>query len=315
MPIMRQEQSLSTQFLNKLPIPAMAGDGLGANELTMYREVLLSSRILEPVAQKCSLAHKEAIRDAVSKLKKFLGVTITKGQLIKVHLEYPASAEAVVCAVNELVPQLTDYLEKKGLTRAQAKRLFLGQQILEKRTELADIQKQMLSFSEESKTITLDANFRAQLEKSSSLFLQRSKLQIQETFLKTFFPESQTQLKSVLDDLAKIDTQIQSFDFDTDRRFETSTSFQKMPMLSLIFAQLKQQQAVAKEMLIVLTQQYETARLDEIEQKSRFEILEEASIASSPSSPRLFFNLIVFNILILAFLLGLALFKKPREFS
>lgn len=322
MPISGQTDSTRSRMLASLNIPFGLLDSGGNTDLLTFKELMLSRRILTKVIQQCNAAETiSSVREddpvpvadrAAEKMSKSIELMLTKGQLIRASLTSSLPVETSICLLNQFVPVLNEYMEKTGFNRSQAKRKFLESQILQRRQELDDYAKQLSGFSEESMTVAVDSKILRIIEEYSSSLSQQAMIDLKLQILEKFQPEETDAIEKLKKERDRLSKKLEETKLPSDfskRDGGVNIPYNKSSILKLYYIQLKDKMAATNEVLALLGQQLELIRIEEVENKSFFEVIDSAITPKGPSSPVFYMNFIMLLVLFFASYFGFIFFR------
>lgn len=301
MPVAASSDSTNARILQGLNLPLALGDFGGGGELVKFKELLATKRILGEVITKCDVLKDfgTTVDLAADRLSKTIDILVTKGGMLRVALTSTLDPDKTVCVLNQTVPVLNDYLETAGLNKARAKRTFLESQIEQKRKDIAQLSNQLSAFSEESKTVAVDLKLLKVIEAYSGLLSKKMGLDLKFQMLSRFQPEARA-LQEIKAEINRVDAEIQKLNipdgFSKDSGF-ISLPFQKSPLLGLHYLRLKEELATTTNIVALLMQQLELTRLEEVENRNYFEMVDAAVVPADPSSPKFLMNFLMLMVI------------------
>lgn len=202
--------------------------------------------------------------------------------------------------------ELSRYLRENRGSKSKLQRQFLERQVETTRLEIDSLAAAVRDFQSRNRTIGLDEQTVALIDLYSQNISEYYKADLEyEVGKKQYGPDS-----PVLEELARrrglLAGKIRELeDSDTELVPKYLPQIDRIPDLALQFAQLKLNLEIKQKVFEYLYPQYEVAKLEELREMPRFDILDSPSLAGMRSKPRR--AVLVTVITIAAFLLACVL--------
>jgi tyrosine-protein kinase Etk/Wzc len=194
----------------------------------------------------------------------------------------PVFATAVI---NDIADRLQSQF--KGLTQEKvvSKKQYLEQSIAAAEQDTADKASQLVAFQNKYGIYDLpaqaEANIRALADLQAQLAQRNMELQLQ---LK-YTPATDVRIIRLKDQIAQLQRQIDEMQAGTGGIAGSSVPLGKMSGLSVQYLNLEKDLEVQQAILSLLKQQYETAKLEEMDNSQTFQVVENAEIPEVKAGP------------------------------
>lgn len=225
---------------------------------------------------------KPIIRDQLlQKMSKIVSIENDPKQgLITISAETMSATESARI-VDAYIKRLTEFA--KGPQKE--KRKFIEKQLAEKDIELKKAEENFQKYQSENKIFAIDRQAEKYADKLASLETQKAtsniSLEMQRSLLKS---------SGSVPELVKVESQKVAEEAKTEaiqkEINELESQLQSFPEKSLNFLRLQRDLKVKEKLYAVLSEQLEMAKIAEKEERSQFEVIDEARIPELKSKPR-----------------------------
>lgn len=300
------------------------GNNLGGNKSAELAEILSSRSMAKRVIEKQKLEHEikgwKHRSELTSKLLKMTTIVAPtlKTKTLTIQVEAP-SAELASSIANGYVSELKDMLDEIGYNSATKDRRFLEEQLFKTKAELANAEETLTEFQAKNQIASLPETVMATIRSISELEAQRigTAVEIQGT------NEALSEVSARIDGLqatpqtlTELAIKQKSLKAQEEALQEAQKTYldklTKLPPKAMTLARLQRDLQVKNAIYLALTQQYQTALINESKVSEFFLPLDRAEPPTHPSKPNTIVNLLLGSILgvILGSLVGL--FRELR---
>lgn len=220
-----------------------------------------------------------------------------EGHLV-VSVEAKENPELARDLANEYVIQLNNVLLDKGIYTATRKRKFLEERLAEFKSSLDSMEDSLRVFQEQYKIIEPDEQAKGIIELMGMLRIDREskaiQLRIKETVYTPRHPEVLL-LKKQVDELDRAIAKIES-EFSTDKALEELKSkipLTNIPSIAMGYTRLSRSVKIQEEMYLLLSAQYEEARVNEQDDTPAAIVLDQAVTPEYKWRPRRLLNILL----------------------
>ena len=246
---------------------------------------LQSRRLNEEIVNRFDLRkryHKRLTEDAVKELRRHAGFSVNDAGLITVVVEDrdPRQAAAMTTA---FVEALDRFNREARMTKGRRTREFVEQRLAETHRQLAAAEDQLAQYLSKRKSMTLGTDQSAGMDMASHLYAQRASLQVQLGVAQQYSRGGTDEVLQLQQQLSQIDQQLAT-----------------LPVTGMGSARLLRDVKTFETLSMLLTSQYEQARIDEVRDVATVEVLDPATVPEHRARP-------VRSVLVaISFCLGLA---------
>ena len=305
---------LATSF--SLPFMATPSDVIAA--------ILKSRSVGEAVVQKENLmeAYKtKSLENALRELFSHVSVMVTEEGLISLSYEDKDRIRASNVA-NRFVEELDRINRETSSSQAKNARMFIEERLTQTQKELTRAEENLRRFQEENKTILLNEQMKAAIEKAADLKAQMVSSEIDLNVLSKTLSFSHPQIKSLRSRINEIKKQLGILQLgnqeeDSEGKTVLDVPFAEVPSLSLKLARLAREVKIQEGIFGLLTQQYEQYKIQETKDTPTIQILDRAVPPERRAKPKRALLVGLSGILSifasLVFIFGLEYFKRSKQ--
>jgi len=305
---------LATSF--SLPFMATPSDVIAA--------ILKSRSVGEAVVQKENLmeAYKtKSLENALRELFSHVSVMVTEEGLISLSYEDKDRIRASNVA-NRFVEELDRINRETSSSQAKNARMFIEKRLTQTQKELTRAEENLRRFQEENKTILLNEQMKAAIEKAADLKAQMVSSEIDLNVLSKTLSFSHPQIKSLRSRINEMKRQLEILQLgnqeeDSEGKTVLDVPFAEVPSLSLKLARLAREVKIQEGVFELLTQQYEQYKIQETKDTPTIQILDRAVPPERRAKPKRALLVGLSGILSifasLVFIFGLEYFKRSKQ--
>ncbi len=305
---------LATSF--SLPFMATPSDIIAA--------ILESRSVGDAVVQKENLmeAYKaKSMEKALKELFSHVLVKVTEAGLISLSYEDKDRIRAAKVA-NRFVEELDRINQETSASQAKNARIFIEERITQTQKELTRAEENLREFKEENKTILLNDQMKAAIEKAADLKAQLVSSEIDLNVLSKTMSPSHPQIKSLRSRINEIKKQLEILESgnqkdNSEGKTVLDVPFAEVPALSLKLGRLVREVKIQEGVFELLTQQYEQYKIQETKDTPTIQILDRAIPPERRAKPKRALLVGLSGILSifasLVFIFGLEYFKRSKK--
>ncbi len=299
-----------------LPFMASPSDVIAA--------ILKSRTVGEAVVQKENLMKTyktRSIQEALEELFSHTQIRVTPEGLISLSFEDKDRIKAAKVA-NRFVEELDRINRETSTSQAKSARVFIEERLTQTQKELTQAEENLRKFQEENKTILLDDQMKAAIEKAAELKAQMVATEIQLNLLSQNLSPSHPQIKSLRNKIGEIKKQLQILQVGNQKESADSKTvldvpFAEVPSLSLKLARLVREVKIQEQIFELLTQQYEQYKIQETKDTPTIQILDKAVPPERRARPKRTLLVMLSGILSIfastVFIFGLEYFRRSKQ--
>jgi uncharacterized protein involved in exopolysaccharide biosynthesis len=246
-------------------IPSRAGP----EDVTV--SILKSRRLAGILANRFHLAevyHVKSQEMAILRLQKRSEFKVDESGSVSITVKDRTPQRAADLA-NAYTEELDRFNRDFRMTKGRRVRMFVEQRMAETRDTLATAQKALEAYGEKHGTVALSPEQMSTVESAASLFARQSVLQTRLGIVREYASESSEEVRQVRDELDQLNRQIS-----------------RLPSISMDVATLLREVKVQEQVFVLLSAQYEEARITEARDVPTVEVLDPATPPGTRSWPR-----------------------------
>jgi capsule polysaccharide export protein KpsE/RkpR len=287
--------AIGQSLLGGIGASMLGGDASG-NALN-YISILRSRTFSEEIVRRFDLINYLKIKDtaplvimekAVQELNEeilFTGYDIDSG-IITITVETKNKQMSSDMA-NAYYTMLEEYFLNKKMSKGRERRIFIEKQITEFEENYQKLTGQLEDFQIEHKLVDLDSQKEAIIKLYSEIVAKKMETEIELNYSRKFLSEDSQQIKSLTERLKSINENIAKIEKGDSKIIPNYiVNIDSIPGLSNKFLQMSLNLEIQKMIVSFLYPQYEQAKLDELNDISSFELIDEAVPAGLRSKPR-----------------------------
>ena len=237
----------------------------------VFLAVLGSRRVNEEIVNHFGLLKlykKKLLEDAVRELLNRSHFKLTEAGTIIIVVE-DRSAKRAADIANMYVTLLDRFNREVRTTKGRRTREFIGTRMVETRVELDKAEQQLADFQSRHKTLALSPERSVAVETAANLYAQRAALQVRLGIVRNYTKSSTDEEVQILQKLTQLDQQLGA-----------------LPETGLLQARLLRDVKMLEQVYVLLSAQFEEARIDEARNVATVDVLDPASPPERKSRPR-----------------------------
>ena len=230
-------------------------------------------------------------REAVSKIREGLVVQTDKNLALTIRFEAPGSAVLAADAANAFADELDKYFQETALTESSRRRRFIEARRDAVKRQLREAEDALAEFKRENGIVSLP-------DQVASIALRAGEIQALLESVK-IERERLTAAKAAAGNplLNAVERQIEELNrslsqIETGGDFLSVGPIESLPDVEREYARLSREKKLQETLYLLLEQQYEIAKADEIREQAVFQALDRAEPDTRPARPRLSVNLL-----------------------
>jgi uncharacterized protein involved in exopolysaccharide biosynthesis len=260
----------------------------------VFVAILDSRSLSEEIVRRFGLQRRYRSRylvDAVKQLHKHARFKVTDTGTIEISVE-DRNAKQAAAITNAYVDLLDQFNRDMRMTRGRRTRLFVEGRLNEIRTELARAEHRLANYQSIHKSAVLTREMSTATENAARLYAERAALQVRLGVVESYTRGPSDENTQIRDQLAALDRQLAA-----------------LPASGLELARLYRDVRTSEQVFVVLTAQYEQARIDEVRDTPTVDVLDRATPPEKKARPRRSFMVASAALLSLGLGIGRALFQ------
>jgi uncharacterized protein involved in exopolysaccharide biosynthesis len=286
--------------------------------------ILKSRAVGEAVIKKEDLMEAydtESMENALRELFSRVQIAVTPEGLISLSYEDRDRVRAAEVA-NRFMEQSDRIGRETSASQAKSARIFIEQRLAQTQEELTRAEEDLRRFQEENKTILLDDQMRASIEKAAELKAQMVSSQIELNVLSKTMSPTHPGIRSLRSKIDETRKQLEILERgkdeeDPEGKTVLDVPFSEVPSLSLKLARLIREVKIQEGVFELLTQQYEQYKIQETKDTPTLQVLDRAVPPERRARPRRALLVGLSGVLSLfasmVFVFGLEYFKALRQ--
>jgi len=286
---------------------------------------ILKSRVVgEAVVEKENLmeAYKTlSMEKALRELASRVSIHVTQEGLISLSYEDKDRIRSAKVA-NRFVQEMDRINQETSSSQAKNARMFIEERLGQTQRELTRSEENLRRFQEENKTILLDDQMKAAIEKAANLKAEMVSSEIDLNVLSKTLSFSHPQIKSLRSKISEIKKQLEILELgnqkeDSEEKTVLDVPFAEVPSLSLKLARLIREVKIQEGVFELLTQQYEQYKIQETKDTPTIQVLDRAVPPEKRARPKRALLVGLSGILSIfastVFVFGLEYFKRSKQ--
>jgi tyrosine-protein kinase Etk/Wzc len=224
--------------------------------------------------------------------------------------------------VNSFVQEADRINRQTSSSQAKSARVFIGERLSQTERDLAQAEENLKAFQEENKTILLDDQMKAAIDKAADLKAQMISSEIELNVLSKTLSPSHPQIRSLRSEVDEMKRQLEILESgsptgNSEGRTVLDVPFAQVPSLSLKLARLMREVKIQEAVFELLTQQYEQYKIQESKDTPTIQVLDKAVPPETRAKPRRGILVGLAGVLSLfastVFVFGLEYFRRSKE--
>lgn len=286
--------------------------------------ILNSRAVGQAVVEKENLMEvfgTSSMENALRQLFSHTSISVTPEGLVSLSYEDRDRVRAAEVA-NRFIREADRINRQTSSSQAKSARMFIEERLAQTKTELNRAEDSLRGFQEENKTILLNDQMKAAIDKAAELKAQMVSSEIELNVLSQTFSSSHPRIKSLRSEVNEIKRQLEILEMGDktgDQKGKTllDVPFAEVPALSLRLARLIREVKIQESIFELLTQQYEQYKIQETKDTPTVQVLDEAVPPERRAKPRRMLLVILSGVLSvfasLVFVFGLEYFKRSKQ--
>jgi uncharacterized protein involved in exopolysaccharide biosynthesis len=242
-----------------------------ATPAEVFKAILESRRINEAIVRRFDLQRryrKKYMVDTIKELHRHARFAVDDVGLILVSAEDKDPQRAADMA-NAYCEELDRFNRESRMTRGGRVRRFIGARLDSTRAALDAAEQRLTRYEAEHKAVALSAGESSAIDAAARAYATRASLELRLGVLRSFSVEGTDEERQILTQLAQLDRQ-----------------FARLPRTSMELARLVRDVKVGEQLHLLLTGQYEDARITEARDVATVDVLDVATVPERKVRPR-----------------------------
>ena len=270
-----------------------------ATRADVYNTIVQSRRVLESVIQQNDLLaiYKTKNMDkAIKKMRSLLKTEVGHDGSLLISYEAQKDPKLAAQVTNSFLKELDKVNTETSQSKARGTRIFVEQRLDETKKNLANAEEALRQFQEQHSTISIEEQTKATIEGAAKLAAEMMALKIQLGVMQSQLSASHSEIKDLtlrinemdrmLRDIKTGSTQKQHNPANLSEESSLYIPLDKVPNLGLQLARLFREVKIQEILFELLTQQYEQAKIREMEDTPTIQVLEYAVPPLLKSRPK-----------------------------
>lgn len=316
-PLLSGETMGVTQITSMLSSLGLS-TGIGPTPSDIFAALLQSRTVFDGVIEECDLKdyyEEKTMVETRVKLLKVTEIEVTPEGIISISVNDRDPQKAAEIA-NSYITELDNLNKETSMTVGKRNRIFLEERLGSVEEELKAAEVALKEFQERFHIISLPDELQEAVTVLSTLLAQKINKEIELGMIRMFATEENPEVVRIINELSLIEDQIERMGYKSDtKQFGVGFSlpFKDVPKASMELAGLMRDVEVKQTVFSVLTEQYETAKLQELRDTPTVEVLDKPEPPEKRSFPRRKRIIAVAFIFSLFVGIGLAFFFEYTE--
>jgi len=231
--------------------------------------VLESRRVNERMVNRFDLKRLYKCKymvDAIKELRSHASFKLTQAGSIKIAVEDRSRQRAADMA-NAYAEYLDEFNRQARMTKGRRTRLFIEKRLVETKQELSAAEKRLAEYQTKHKTVALTPEMSSAVEQAASLYARRTALMVRLGVVRGYSQESEEEIQ-IRQELEQLDRQMRA-----------------LPETGLDLVRLVRDVKALEQVFVLLTAQYEDARITEARDVVTVELLDVATPPEKKARP------------------------------
>ena len=297
--VLVQDSSASSglsSVLNQTGLGALSGL-LGSSALTGrgtsadLAQALLKSKIIEDgVAEKFDFVKRYGIKNnpkttARTIIERSLKAKFDeKSGILEIGYEDVDKVFATD-VINDVADRLQDVFRSLTLEKVTTKSDYLESAVAASEKEAAAKSAELVAFQNKYQIYDLPAQAQSNIAAYATVQAQLAQRQMDLDLQRKYLPETDTHLVLLKDQIAQLQKQLDQMKGVAGDSAGGAVTLSRLPQLSVQYLNLQRDVQGQQAILTVLKQQYETAKLEEMDTSQTFQVVEKAEVPEVRSAP------------------------------
>ena len=286
------------------PVASFALGGLDGGSADLFVELLSSRTVLDGVIDELGLMETWEIDIkalARARLKGNMQVSASDAGIVNINIE-AHTPELAARMANLLVEKLDQVNQEKNITRAKNTRIFIERRLIQAREDLKQAEEALLAFQNKYMTISIEDQTRAVIEAAAQIKAEVTTREIERNVLRQSLDKSHPQIQNLQAQIDALNRQLKEMEYGAGQPVSSSDPasvdvlpaasddlyppISAIPALALGTIRLYREVKIQTAILELVTQQYETAKIQEARDTPTVHVLDEAVVPALKSWPK-----------------------------
>ena len=263
----------------------------------VFLVVLQSRRINEQVVNRFDLKRlykTKFMEDAIKELQSHVSFKLTQAGSIQIAVE-DLNPQRAADMANAYVEFLDRFNREARSSKGRRTRMFIEGRLVDTKTELEAAEQRLAQYQVKNKAVALSPQMSSAVDQAAKLYARRMALEVRLGVVRTYSEGSEEEIQ-LRQELAQIDQQMR-----------------ELPTTGLELSRLLRDVKALEQVFVVLTSQYEDARITEARDIVTVEVLDPATKPERKAHPRRILMIAGSFLLSMALGCGLALVRKEER--
>ena len=203
--------------------------------------------------------------------------------------------DEVIGKLAPYVDELDEFNRETAMTMGKRERVFLEERLKEVETLLSDAENSLRDFQEKNRTVSLSEELTQAIEAAALLKAEIVTREIRLNVIRKFATDENPMVKRLRSEIAEFKQGLHRIEYGKAEKADQSPPefgagfsipFAELPEIALELARLTREAKIQSEIYILLTQQYEQAKIAEAKDTPTVQILDEALPPERRSYPQ-----------------------------
>ena len=263
----------------------------------VFLAILESRRIGTQMVERFDLKtlyKRKYMEDALKELKRHSQFELTQAGTVKISVEDRDRRRASDMA-SAYVEFLDRFNREVRITKGRRTRMFIEGRLVETKAELASSERRLTEYQSRHKAVALTPEMSSAIEQAANLFARRTALNVRLGVVQSYSAGSDDELQ-IRQELEQLDRQLR-----------------QLPETGIQLARLVRDVKAFEQVFVLLTAQYEDARIAEARDVVTVEVLDVAQPPEKKSRPQRSLMILAAMVLSLAIGIVYAITREPKE--
>jgi len=259
-----------TRLLRGVAVPGVSLP-TQATPADVFVAVLQSRRINTEIAERFNLKkryRKKYMQDVLRELGRHTKFKLNESGTLDLSVE-DKNPKVAADMVNTYIELLDHFNREVRMTKGRRTRAFIEGRLDETHKALVSAEERLAAYQTKNKTVALSPEMSSAVETAARLYAQRAALQVRLGVIRGYSRGQTDEEERILDQLTQLDRQLQA-----------------LPETGLELARLLREVKTQEQVFILLTGQYEEARIDEARDVVTVDVLDSGSPPERKHRPK-----------------------------
>ena len=263
----------------------------------LFVVILESRRISEQMVSRFDLRRvykRKLVTDAVKDLHEHARFKVSDEGTIRISVEDKSRTRAAEMA-NTYIELLDRFNREVRMTKGRRTRLFVESRLNDTKRELQAAEQRLADYQVKHKTVALSPQMSSAVEEAARLYARRTALEVRLGVVRGYSEGSEDEIQ-IRQELSQLERQMRT-----------------LPTLGVELARLLREVKALEQVFVILTAQYEDARITEARDVVTVEVLDPASPPERKSKPKRIVLIASAFLVSLVLSVGYALLQKDEK--